>query len=257
MRGGAAQLDAVGRTRTPNMKGQYFGDINDYRKYGLLRVLQSMGGGRLLFAWMLTPDDGSRDGGRRAYLQDPDTWMRYDPELFTGLAELLQPPSIPQVSLIERSALLPRTSYYSAVVPDTARERDAWRQGLLDAARDADLAFIDPDNGIEVRSKPVGRRGSAKYVTWREIRELWETGCSILIYQHWRREPREAFAGRMASELREHTGARFVEALRTSHVLYLLAAQERHREQFREAVARLPQRWGGQIEAMRLANTSL
>jgi hypothetical protein len=239
------------------MKNQYFGDINDYRKYGLLRVLQSMGGGRLLFAWMLTPDDGSRDGGRRAYLQDPDTWMRYDPELFTGLAELLQPPSIPQVSLIERSALLPRTSYYSAVVPDTARERDAWRQGLLDAARDADLAFIDPDNGIEVRSKPVGRRGSAKYVTWREIRELWETGCSILIYQHWRREPREAFAGRMASELREHTGARFVEALRTSHVLYLLAAQERHREQFREAVARLPQRWGGQIEAMRLANTSL
>ena len=28
---------------------------------------------------MLTPDDGSRDGGFRSYLQDPDTWMRYDP----------------------------------------------------------------------------------------------------------------------------------------------------------------------------------
>jgi hypothetical protein len=45
------------------MKNQYFGDINDYRKYGLLRMLQSSGGGRLLVAWMLTPDDGSRDGG--------------------------------------------------------------------------------------------------------------------------------------------------------------------------------------------------
>ena len=141
------------------MKNQYFGDINDYRKYGLLRVLQSTGSGRLLVAWMLTPDDGSRDGGRRSYLEHPDSWMRYDPELFAGLADLLR--AAPAVSLMERSTLLPRTSYYSAVVPDSAGERDAWRQGLLDAARDADLAFVDPDNGIEVRSKPVGRKGSS------------------------------------------------------------------------------------------------
>jgi hypothetical protein len=232
------------------MKNQYFGDINDYRKYGLLRMLQSKGNGRLLVAWMLTPDDGSRDGGFRRYREDPGTWMRYDPTLFTGLADLLQPASIPQVSLIERSMLLPRTSYYSAVVPDSAKERDAWRQGLLDAARDADLVFVDPDNGIEVRSKPVGRHGSSKYVTWREIQDLWETGCSILIYQHFRRERREAFAERMASELRERTGVRVTEALRTSHVLYLLAAQERDEARFREAVSRLPQRWGGQIEPM-------
>ena len=239
------------------MKNQYFGDINDYRKYGLLRVLQSSGEGRLLVAWMLTPDDGSRDGGRRSYLEHPDSWMRYDAELFAGLADLLRAAPAPAVSLIERSALLPRTAYYSAIVPDSATERDAWRAGLLAAARDADLVFVDPDNGIEVRSKPVGRHSSSKYVTWREVQDLWKTGCSILIYQHFRREPRAAFAGRMASELRKHTGARFTAALRTSHVLYLLAAQERHEAQFREAVTRLPQRWGGQIEPIRLADTAL
>jgi hypothetical protein len=32
------------------MKNQYFGDINDYRKYGLLRMLQSTSSGRLLVA---------------------------------------------------------------------------------------------------------------------------------------------------------------------------------------------------------------
>jgi hypothetical protein len=237
------------------MKNQYCGDINDYRMYGLLRVLQSEWDGRLLVAWMLTPDDGSRDGGRRSYLEHPDSWMRYDPELFAGLADLLRAAPAPAVSLIERSALLPRTAYYSAIVPDSAAERDAWRAGLLSAARGADLVFLDPDNGIEVRSKPVGRRGSSKYVAWREIRDLWDAGCSILIYQHFGREPRTAFAGRMASELRERTGAHFVEALRTSYVLYLLAAQERHQAQFREAVARLSQRWGGQIEPMRLGKT--
>jgi hypothetical protein len=50
------------------MKNQYFGDINDYRKYGLLRAWQAAGNGTLLVAWMLTPDDGSRDGGSRSYL---------------------------------------------------------------------------------------------------------------------------------------------------------------------------------------------
>jgi hypothetical protein len=44
------------------MKHQYFGDINDYRKYGLLRALQSSSLGGLLVAWMLTPDDGGPDG---------------------------------------------------------------------------------------------------------------------------------------------------------------------------------------------------
>ena len=121
----------------------------------------------------------------------------------------------------------------------------------------ADLVFVDPDNGIEVRSRPVGRKGSSKYVTWQEIRDLWETGCSILIYQHFRREPRAAFAERMISEVREQTGARFTAALRTPYVLYLLAAQERDETQFREAVALLPQRWNGQIEPVRLTDRAL
>ena len=79
------------------MKNQYFGDINDYRKYGLLRLLQSTGNGRLLVAWMLTPDDGSRDGGRRSYLRDPGAWNRYEAELFSGLADLLRAPFVPEV----------------------------------------------------------------------------------------------------------------------------------------------------------------
>jgi hypothetical protein len=44
------------------MKNQYFGDINDYRKYGLLRAFLSTGIGGLLVARMLTPDDGGQGG---------------------------------------------------------------------------------------------------------------------------------------------------------------------------------------------------
>lgn len=54
------------------MKDQYFGDINDYRKYWLIRVLQAETGLRVLVTWMLTLDDGRRDGELRAYLDQPD-----------------------------------------------------------------------------------------------------------------------------------------------------------------------------------------
>ncbi len=46
------------------MKNQYFGDINDYRKYGLLRSVLAASRMSLFVAWMLTEDDGSSDGGR-------------------------------------------------------------------------------------------------------------------------------------------------------------------------------------------------
>ncbi len=72
------------------MKHKYFGDINDCRKYGLLRILA--GGGKLKIGvcWMLTPDDGKRDGGFVGYLDQPDKWQGYDPELFDCLNQCVR-----------------------------------------------------------------------------------------------------------------------------------------------------------------------
>lgn len=231
------------------MKNQYFGDINDYRKYGLLRALQSSGDGSLLVAWMLTSDDGGRDGGFRSYLAAPEIWAKHDPDLFAGLADLLRSAPQPSVSLIEGSALLPRAHYYASTVPDARLERDAWRNDLIRAASGIDLVFFDPDNGIEVPSKPMGRKGSSKYVRWQEIRALWKAGCSLLIYQHFRREAREAFTQGLLSELGRRTGANFTVAFRTPHVLFLLAVQDRHAQRLAEVIPLLSDRWNGQIEA--------
>src|SRR5262245_4676456 len=131
------------------MKNQYFGDINDYRKYGLLRVVQSEARLKLLVAWMLTPNDSGTAGRLREYLQKPDRYRHYDTRLFDDLKALPRSRSRRGVSLIERSSLLPNTCYYSAEVPDARTDRDVWRQGLLSAARNADVVFVDPDNGIE------------------------------------------------------------------------------------------------------------
>jgi len=229
------------------VKDQYFGDINDYRKYGLLRVLQQQARLTILVAWMLTPADGSRDGGRRKYLDRPDKWRHYDPELFDGLVRLLRDPVKPGVSLIERSSLLQNTTFYSEMVPDSRQERERWRSGLVDAARGVDLVFLDPDNGIEVPSRPIGRKGSSKYVAWDELLSLWRLGRSLLIYQHFPKRPHKEFAQAIASKLRYRTRAPLVKALRTANVVFLLACQESHRRHIQTAVSSLLTRWGGQF----------
>jgi hypothetical protein len=117
--------------------------------------------------------------------------------------------------------------------------------------------FVDPDNGIEVPSKPVGQKGSSKYVTWDDISGLWATGCSVLIYQHFRRERRCAFARRMVSELALRTNAAYLEAFRTPHVLFLLALQREHETAARAVLALLQKDWNGQVDPVGLATTPM
>jgi hypothetical protein len=155
---------------------------------------------------------------------------------------------------MEQSGLLERTIYYAQQVPDKREERDKWGEGLLRCAQGVDLVFLDPDNGIEVPSKPVGRKGSSKYITWEEVKRLWNADSSLLIYQHFRRENRDLFARRLVSELRDRTKARFVEAFRTPRVLFLLSAQNRHKEPFLRTIEFLSGQWQGQITPVGLAN---
>lgn len=94
------------------MKNQYFGDINDYRKYGLIRALQVEAQLKVLVAWMLTLNDQRRDGELRSYLREPDEWLRFDPELYRGLTDLLDIGVTPRVGLIAESSLLGTADYF-------------------------------------------------------------------------------------------------------------------------------------------------
>ena len=48
------------------MKNQYFGDVGDYEKYGLLRFIAKRSV-TIAVNWYLTPDDQSNDGHIRGY----------------------------------------------------------------------------------------------------------------------------------------------------------------------------------------------
>src|SRR5512135_1990069 len=136
------------------MKDQYFGDINDYRKYGLLRLLSDLGSTPTTVCWMRTPPDGRADGSATRYLQDATRWRSYDPELFDYLKTCLQEQQKRAVSCAGQ--ILPGTYFVDEILPDDAEGRSGWFSICISAGRSSTLIFLDPDNGIEVASAPLG-----------------------------------------------------------------------------------------------------
>lgn len=230
------------------MKNQYFGDINDYKKYGLLRSIISHSKLKVLVAWMLTEDDGSTDGKFIEYLNYPDKWKHFDPELYAKTVELLNSSEVRGVSMIENTNLLFGSQFFSILVPDQPEKRNRWFYDLLSHSESSDLVFLDPDNGLEIKSKKYGTKDSSKFLYWHEVKSLWETGKSLLIYQHFIREKRSNFTERMLKTLEENADGAIVVSFSTSNVVFLLALQSSHHALYQSIISAVEKSWPGQIK---------
>jgi len=225
------------------MKDQYFGDINDYRKYALLRTLCE-DDTTVAMCWMLTPDDSRRDGRKTAYLEEPNRWRHYDPTLFDSLKQAQGTRNVRQAEI---SGIFPNAVFHPALLGDSPPERCQHFQEFFSLALDRDLIFFDPDNGLEVPSKPCGRKRSSKYGFWKEVEQAWASRSSILIYQHFPRKERSGFISQKAEELRKRLGTPKVVSFRTPHVAFFLANQPKH--EFLLGRAReIKQVWEDQIQ---------
>lgn len=124
------------------MKHQYVGDINDYRKYALLRALSAGGANRIGVCWMLTPDDGRSDGNLLGYLQQPDSFRHFDPELFDILAHAASEPDRRRLQTIEDSGAIPDAIYYNEMLPDDEARRMVFMRRCAAALGDVDVVFF-------------------------------------------------------------------------------------------------------------------
>src|SRR5262245_48777377 len=130
------------------VKHQYFGDENDFLKYGILRGLVQ-NDVRLLVAWMLTHDDGRTDGKFIDYLHHPKRWRHHDPDLFDFLKQVSDTGAVRSTRPMESWSGLGGT-YLTSIVPDDRRGRSEWTEYLVRNLDGHQLAFFDPDNGIEI-----------------------------------------------------------------------------------------------------------
>jgi hypothetical protein len=228
----------------PLMKHQYFGDINDYRKYGLLYGLSGKGVIRTGICWMLTGPDGRSDGEMLAYLDNPEGFRPFAPHLFDLLHQCVRVKRNRHTSWLEASICLPSTNYFSSLIPDDHRKRKSYFARMLRRFADVELIFFDPDNGFEIKSKPIGRKGSSKYLSWCELQQTFDAGHSVLVYQHFPRENRTRYIKRLASTILERTTADAVFTFRTPRVVFFLASRPEHLRYFDEQVEAIARVWG-------------
>ena len=229
------------------MKNQYLGDVNDYRKYGLLRALCAQGGPRPGVCWMLTADDGSTDGRKTRYLRQPEAWRRHDPALFDRLARDVVGGGARDVRWVERAGLLPGALFHADLLGDDTVARRGYFDAMLARLGPAGLIFFDPDNGLEVASVRPGRRGSCKYLYWDELVRTFEAGHSVLVYQHFPRVDRAAYIADRLVALGARTRTAVTMAFLTPHVVFLLAGQAGHRRALARGAHRVARAWAGRI----------
>jgi hypothetical protein len=170
------------------MQNRYVGDIGDYLKLGILRALSP--GYRLGVAWWLFPDEvHNRDGRHIGYLERPERWRHYDPELFDALCHVVTS-NQRSVPVLEAADVLPSAIHASDLFPLGGRtsgrsgERHLWFSRVRSRLAEADLVFVDPDNGLE----PAGYRPSSakagKSVLLSELHELARPQRCLVVYHH-------------------------------------------------------------------------
>ena len=96
------------------------------------------------------------------------------------------------IASVRRSGILPTDTLYYERPLSYPRQmkrlqrqslRESWIQGALKATEEADLVFLDPDNGIAGRVLPWRKKGP-KYVFMDDLSRFYNRGQSVIIYHH-------------------------------------------------------------------------
>lgn len=229
------------------MKNQYFGDVNDYRKYGLLRLLAGNGALRVGVCWMLTPNDSRPDGKKTEYLNDEQQarWCDFDSDLYDFLRRKVRGHETEPRSRDVRNltvAQLPHADFYLEVLSDTQEQREAYFRGIWSQFK-SDLIFFDPDDGLannnpESRLKK-GHKNSAKKLFRDEVSETLKRGFSVLLYQHFDRNTRKQFVSRLGTELATMTSSCRCFSFWTPHVVFFLVPLREHLAEVEQGVVRI------------------
>ncbi|MEO7027532.1 MAG: hypothetical protein ABI056_08260 [Caulobacteraceae bacterium] len=234
------------------MQNRYVGDVGDYVKLAILRTLsveKALG-----VAWWLYPDENHNGNGRHiGYLDRPEEWRDYDPDVFDALRIVVESGER-RVERLEAAGLLPGARFFGEVIPtgETAverrRRRRDWFERLQTDMSDRDLIFLDPDNGLETRNFDPGGARAGKSVSVQELQSLRREGRGLIVYHHQTRMPggHQKELAHWGARLRD-SGFRTVDALRASaysvRAFFLLDADDLTRGRARM----LAERWGRRL----------
>jgi hypothetical protein len=113
------------------------------------------------------------------------------PELYEKLKQLVETKKR-SLHEIEISQILPENIiFYSENIPFSSsfpknrrKERIGWFERSLEHLKEADIIFVDPDNGIQTEAVTKTNVKAVKYVFWDEIKKYYDGKKSVIVYNH-------------------------------------------------------------------------
>ena len=190
------------------MQDRYAGDIGDFGKIGLLKALQAQGLSIGVNWYLVEPMDTERKSDGTYKQEDgkyliPEKLQVCDTLLDEKLTKIAKSDHR-SIRSLEQGNFILNARYYSEPVSVAGREE--WHKKALDLLNDLDIVFVDPDNGMLVKS--VGKKSvkSVKYTFYEEVRDYVRRGQSVLIYNHRSRKQETQYFHEICYKLQEATG---------------------------------------------------
>ena len=235
------------------MQDRYAGDIGDYGKIALLREMHAKGLS-IGINWYLVETleneknvDGTYKQKDGKYLI-PEKLKDCDKELACELTKIAKSVNS-SVSTLEHAGFIEGAIYFNEPVP--IADRSGWHNRALHALKGTNLVFVDPDNGMLVKSVGKTSARSVKYVFYEEVQDYIARGQSVVIYNHRSRKPKDVYFWEICSRLQEITGVPESEILKITFPKcsvrdYLaVPASAEHREKIESAFLSMEQGvWG-------------
>jgi hypothetical protein len=180
------------------MQNRYAGDIGDFGKFGLLRAI--FPDSQLGIIWYLVPDESHNKDGRHIDYLKKTEFRVCDAELFDKLNSLIRTghrsvEHLQQLKLLYNAVFFPNIlSYDGTSANSEAGQRQRlsirrkWLDNALQASLNCEALFLDPDNGLEIKSVVKHSESAIKYVFMDELKEFTKICPCVAVYQHFNRQ---------------------------------------------------------------------
>lgn len=182
------------------MQNRYVGDVGDFGKYGLLRNI-SKSNLTIGINWYLTLDEsGNEDGKHISYLLKDD-YKECDNDLHNSLNEIVLQ-NQRNIESIEKSNIFPNATIFYNQILDFNKEtnwankmdlRRSWHTKAIERLSGSDIVFLDPDNGLQVKSTSLTSEKGNKYIGCNELEDYFKLNKSIIFYNHRERKSEEEY----------------------------------------------------------------
>ena len=183
------------------MQDRYAGDIGDYGKFAMLRAIEASGLA-LGINWYRTetaPYEIHEDGKYGI----PALYEECAPQLAAALNTIYFSEDGRSIQKLEQAELLQCKLYVRDPVPQNIQLRSDWHRQALSHLSSSEIVFLDPDNGLNVKSVKAGTQKSPKYVWIDEISDYISSGKSVIFYNHRSRKKPETYFSEFSARFAE------------------------------------------------------